>query len=279
MAITTFDGLIARWAAGFGAQQPFWGELTATTTNNLLGSTTFAAQKIGSMLSMPALSSSYSSYIPLLASASDSTSQASMIIAKGINLGSLTLGDGAGAASTFADGAAMPTANEGNIFRQVASGVLAEVTTVASATPGSITITYINQGGTTGQVSTSQAVTANAVVGSAGLILLASGDTGVRDITTAARTAGTNPSGVLKFWGLIPLGFVPCSVFGGGYTYSRSLLLSYFNALRLNASDQLIFFFIGANAAKAVYGNVVFVADNGTTTSTTTSTSTSTTTT
>jgi hypothetical protein len=169
-----------------------------------------------------------------------------MWLVKLVDLGSLNI-----STNTFTDGSAMPTVDELGTNRVMAGAVIMEVTVALNATPGSITITYTDQDGNASQTSTSQALAASAAIGSIGNLQLATGDYAVRDISAAARTGGTTPTGTIKFWGIIPVGMVYSAGAGAGETVD--LVTNSFALVPLGTSDQLYVI----HASTVVANNVI----------------------
>jgi hypothetical protein len=154
----------------------------------------------------------------------------------------------------------MPTVTELGTSRVMASAVIAEVTTALNATPGSLQITYTDQDGNTSQSNTAVALTASAVVGTCAFVNLAAGDTGVRDISAATRSAGTTPTGVIKFWGLVPIALVSTAL--GDNPEKMNLITQNFNPIRLGAGDVVRVFPTVSATAKRVFGMINLVGDN-----------------
>lgn len=117
-----------------------------------------------------------------------------------VKFGSLNL-----ATPTYTDNNAAPTVTEAAVSRQRASAILAVVNTGLNATPGSISMTYTDEGGGS-QASASTALTASALAGTCGFVPLTSPDTGAVDITAGTRTGGTTPTGVIDFYHCTPIG-------------------------------------------------------------------------
>ena len=119
------------------------------------------------------------------------------------DMGTLTI-----SGNSFADGVAMPTKVVRGTSLQTASQIaFLVVNSTLTATTPVITITYTDQGGTTSNTATLTLPT-NPVVNSSFLITphLASGDTGIRDITNMSTNVGTG--GILKIYGLLILNIV-----------------------------------------------------------------------
>ena len=250
MPILSFDDFINRIGGGFTLLEPYWGEVQTATTNVTTTGTQISAQRRGSMKAMPTLPSGVTGYIPTRIS---TEGLAGVLIAKLINLGSLSL-----ATPTFTDGVAMPTVTELGVSRVMASAVLMEVTTGFNATPGSITVTYVDQDGNTAETTASMTLTVSAIAQSVNTVVLNAGDWGVRDITNATRTGGTTPTGVIQFWGLIPLShMLPL-----GNPLGDSLLGAFPRIIKLGAGDVIGFFGWNQTATGAIFGDIYFVGDS-----------------
>lgn len=152
-----------------------------------------------------------------------------------ISLGSISLSTG-----TFTDGSVMPT-------RTIAGGSSAQLTTsmpvmyasaALTATTPTITTTYKNQAGT-GSKSCALTLPTNPAINTAFMMSphLASGDTGIQDVTNVTKSAGT--VGTLTVVGLIPIGF-------GGFASSNGPFTADVLALAapmypINAGDVISF--------------------------------------
>jgi len=253
--LSSHDGFISRIGAGYSALEIIDGE-TAATTSSLLPSCAFTMQAGPVLKAFPSLAGGNTAYVVTRMSLFGTTAEQNYIVARVINLGSLNI-----STPTFTDGDPMPTVTELGVSRVMASAVIVEVTTILNSNPGSITITYTDQDGNTGQTSSSQALTASAAVGTCGFISLLAGDTGVRDITAASRTGGTTPTGVVKFWGLVPLGIIQIPL--TTITEVRSFEgPHYFNPVRHGAGDQIKLFNMGSAVAKRATGVYSIVAQD-----------------
>jgi hypothetical protein len=255
MALTTYDQFIDRIADGYGGVELFDGEVPTATTTTLLSGFN-GGQNIAGMRTLPTLPSGVTAYIPTAISLSTG-GLTSYLVAKVISLGSIDI---SGASGTFTDGSAMPTITELGTSRTTCSGVIAEVTTALNATPGSLSITYVDQDGNSAEATTAQALTASAVVGTCGYVILNAGDNGVQDITTAVRSVGTTPTGVINFWGVVPITMV--SVCNVDIPEKINLITQHFNPIRLGAGDVIRVFPMIASTAKRVYGIINFVGED-----------------
>lgn len=116
------------------------------------------------------------------------------------DLGSINMSTG-----TFSDGVAMPTKNiMGSSIQSATQLLVLEVSAAVTATTPLITITYTDQDGNTGNTATLTLPT-NPALNSVFLCnpYLASGDSGVQDITNITKSAGT--AGTIHAYGLLIL--------------------------------------------------------------------------
>lgn len=203
-AITTFDGLLARISNEFDSTDIIYSQWPNTLSS--VTSTTGPVLAFRHyMQAVPSpLPTGVTAYIPtemsLVLGAGAGTW---FMLAEMIDLGSINI---SGASGTFTDGNAMPTRTELGISQQVWGPIYAEVTTGLNSAPGSLTVTYTNQAGTPSQSTGALALTAGAIIARCGGFLkLAAGDVGAVDITAASRSIGTTPTGVIHFYGIIPV--------------------------------------------------------------------------
>lgn len=259
MALATFDAFLSRIANGYYWRQPIWGQLNSTTTANIAGTTTGTMQRCGDTRAMPALPSGVTGYIPTHVMIGSSTgAQLGVLVCKAVNLGTFDIGNTT--VGTFTDGSAMPQRTVFNTASTYNPGaVLVEVTTATAGTQTSTTVTYVDQDGNTGQTTSFTPVT-SAVAGSTSMLQLASPDWGVRDITAVARSASSGPTGVLRFWGIIPVSFTSNAI--SGVPVVDNLLTSGINLVELGASDEIKTFVMGATTAKTMLGEIYLVADD-----------------
>jgi hypothetical protein len=157
----------------------------------------------------------------------------------------------------------MPTVTELGLASQAtASALIVEVTTVLAGTAGSINLTYVNQAGTGGQTTGANPLANSATVGSGGWMPLATGDWGVRSITSVAFTGqgASGVSGVVQFWGLIPLAVGQVVVAGGSTTVN--MLGSGFNPYRMGGGAAMGAFAFTVSNTQAMVGDIFVVGDN-----------------
>jgi hypothetical protein len=136
--------------------------------------------------------------------------------------------------------------------------LMMEVTTALNALPGTLVITYDNQSGTSHSTA-SLTLTASATVNTAALPSLASGDYGIRNITGAVRSGGTAPTGVINFYGLLPIGVVQIGVVN--VTGSRDLITAAPFPPRLLANEQIALL-TSIATARAWTGFIRYIGDS-----------------
>lgn len=255
-AITTVDALIARQSNEYEKRLNLDEHFATARVSTTTSASSLGMHRFGYIEAVPgSLETGVTSYIPLEISV-NSTLAPPILIAEMFNMGNINL-----ATNTFTDGVAMPTRTQGGVSNQTFSPVIMEFTNAAggNATPGNLTITYTNQAGTGSKSSGSMALGASAPQGSGSLMVLASGDTGVQDITAAAQSGGTTPTGTITFWGFLPLDIVYPYVTSVG---SVSALLSQAIIARLGTSTQLAAWGISNASAGRCFGWVNCVGDS-----------------
>lgn len=254
MPLTTYNQFIERISNGYYLQQPLWSE--QQTILVVSGSNLLTMQRLGRSKALPdPLPTGVTKYIITRVSVVSSIVAPSFLCGQLINLGSLDI-----STPTFTDGVAMPTQTELGNSNATYSPVLLEVTTALNATPGNMTVTYVDQNGNSAETTASFALGASAPITSGGWVHLNTGDVGVQDITTATRTAGTTPTGVVQFWGILPL----CLMLASPATTTslqENLLTGAFNPLRFGVGVDIGGFIIGNSAAKAMFGELFIVGD------------------
>lgn len=255
MALDAVNDYVARFGSGHWAQFPFQFEQVATTSFGAVAS----SQMVGQLV-LPALPSGVTNYIVTRAHAySQQGTTFALLLAHLIDLGSIDI---SGASGTFTDGSAMPTVDEGGVSRVTNGAILMEITTVLNATPGALTITYTDQDGNTGQSSGAMTLPASGVVGSAGFATLAGTDCGARDITAASRSAGTTPTGVIKFWGVRPIAVLTPLSNIVAFCADNLIGPAGFNPLRLPDSARIGIVALGNVTAKTVIGGLDIIGDD-----------------
>lgn len=258
-AITTVQGLLSRISNQYDKTAVLSLDNATTRTTVVNGSTQVpTAPRIAYIESVPSsLETGVTAYIPTEFNINLSASMPAMLCEM-IDMGSLNLGT-----NTFTDGSAAPTRTFLGTSRSLPMQLWIECTTAANATPGNITFTYVDQDNNTAETSSSQAVTASATKGSGSFATLNSTDWGVLDITAAAQSGGTTPSGVLKFWGIIPITYVSpgATIAGTGGSPMTDIFPENGNFTRLGSSAQLGVISLGTTTAISSYGYIRFVGD------------------
>lgn len=170
-------------------------------------------------------------------------------------LGTLTV-----SGNVFSAGSAMPTRTiEGtSIVTATVLPMLAVTTAVTGSSPV-VTITYENESGTSGRTAT-LTIPSNTAINSAFLITphLQSGDSGIRSVSNISISTGS--AGVLKVFGLFPLGISLAAVSTGSSTFQ--FLSSPFPMFPLAASDSIAFYVFGSVSAHHLLAMFSLVGDN-----------------
>jgi len=170
-----------------------------------------------------------------------------------IDLGSIDL-----STNTFTPGSTMGTTTFGGQTVSRSGILFAEVTTALNSTPGNLDVTYIDQSGNAAETNTAAALATGAPVGSGVFVRLNIGDGAVREVTGASNSGGTSPTGVIKFWGLIPIGSTITNAYHGGF------VIDAFNKrplYRLPASAVIGGVVSGGTAAGGLEGSIRYVGD------------------
>jgi hypothetical protein len=192
-------------------------------------------------------------YIPTRVSVSSPASCA-FLICELFNLGSIDI---SGASGTYTDGIAMPTRTVLGTSTQIPGMCIMEATTALNATPGTLTTTYIDQSGNAAEAAAAQNLGASSTVGSCSFLIPNSPDLGVTNITAASRSGGTTPTGVITYWGCIPIALVPSTT----TVAVVDNLVQNGMVARLGTSSTIGVFAIGSIALTAVAGFMSMVGD------------------
>lgn len=241
--VTTYDGIINRISAGYGAGPYYTYSNVPANLTQAWPTTTVQVRTLNSFITLPSLPSGVSKYRPtFLTSVGNGT--ISNIFGKIIELGNLNI-----STNTYTTTATMPTRRElGTNAVQMWSPLLCVVTTVLNALPGTLNINYTDQGGSAG--TTSIALTASGSVGTACFANLATGDIGVQAVTnTTNRSGGTTPTGVITFYGILPLDVGVTNIASTGV--GRNLITTNFAMLELGAGDKIGMIKINSNATNS----------------------------
>jgi len=251
---TTFDGLLARKLAGYERNVSFMRAYQSAGAAVWAASSTdtFNGMRFGTY-TVPTLEAGVDAYVPTMMEWNASIGPGiTFMVAEQISLGTLSL-----ATPTFTDGSSAPTRTVGNTSTVVPGFCIGEVTTALNATPGNATVTYVDQDNNTAETTRSLTLGASAPVGSFSSLPLNSPDWGVRDITTATRTGGTSPSGVIQFWWLNPIYVGPNATI----SLLSADLLGLGTVRRFGTGAQLGLFGF-STSTQGVYGHIDFVGDS-----------------
>lgn len=253
-AITTVQGLLSRISNKYDKTVPIYFDVGANRTT-AVGSQTYypLAPRLGYIETNPSsFETGVTAYIPTEITINVSASMPAMVCEM-IDMGSLNLGT-----NTFTDGAAAPTRTYLGTSRALPVQLWIETTTALNATPGNITFTYVDQDNNTAETSASLAATASSTKTSGSFATLNSPDWGVLDVTAAAQSGGTSPTGVIKFWGIIPISYtLPAAIISG----STDILPENGNFTRLGTSAQLGVISLGTTTAMSTHGYIRMVGD------------------
>ena len=260
MPLTTVQQILSRISNQFDKTATIYLDNATTRTQVWNAITQFpVSPRLGYIETLPStFETGVTSYIPTEISLNSSTAMPAMICEM-IDMGNLNI-----STNVFTDGSAAPTRTYLGTSRQLPMQLWIECTTALNATPGSMSFTYVDQDNNTAEASSSLALVASATVGSGSMAQLNSNDWGVLDITTASRTGGTSPTGVIKFWGLIPITYIlPGSAFGGSNgSAATDIFPESGNFVRLGTSTQLGVVSLGTTTATSSYGYIRYVGDN-----------------
>lgn len=251
-AIVNHNEIIERITTGYSSLEPINGNYptarASLLTGGLRGYRGFFSPTVPS-----SLPTGVTAYLPTQVHGASSLLGTGIGYYHMINLGNLDL-----STNTFTAGSTMGTTTFGGqtVSR---SGILwAEVTTATNATPGNLDVTYVDQDGNTAEAIATAVITGSAVVGDGGFVRLAGPDCAVREVTTASQSAGTSPTGVITFWGLIPIGGTVVSGAHGG------MVIDLFNKrplYRLPANAVTGGLVLGSTGAGGLEGSIRFVGD------------------
>ena len=215
---------------------------SATVTAALTTCGYLTARKFPNTITLPTITSPstevYCTYCRIMAS----TASVSLMCGKLINLGNINMNTG-----TYTSGSSMPTNTiAGLSLTTSATHIMAVVTTALTATTPTLTITYTDQGGNTGQTATLVLPT-SPVIDTTFLVSphLANADSGVRAITACTKSAGT--AGVITFYGVQELG--RSIMIGSGGTIAWEPVLGMTKPrYPLSGGDVIGFFCFGSTA-------------------------------
>lgn len=253
MAFTGYDSLIAGSTDGNTFIHPFYFNHLVTTGTIWTTQVQAIFVEINSPLkALPSIFAGKSYYVPTQVKAISSAVRGVQIV-KLVLMGTLDI-----SGPTFTDGSVAPTVTEGGVSRQIPSSILAVVTTALNATPGTMTVTYQDQDGNTAEATGNHTLTASAAVGTSGFVNLNSTDWGAIDITTATRTGGTTPTGVIKFYHVTPVTEI-MSVAVASYPQFGNAIAMTGLLPKISSSDTL--YVMGTStAASGIKGHIAYQA-------------------
>lgn len=256
MSLTKFDDLIRESNSPSGPYEftvPFYLQTqTAGTSTMITGQLNSLYLYQTPLKSLPSLPSG-KSYFAVTHFCIDSSVARDVFLVKLTSFGSIDI---SGASGTFTDGSQAPTVTEGGTSRQIPGSVLMSVSTALNATPGTMTFTYKDQDNNAAETTASHTLTASAAIGTSCYGILNAGDWGAVDLTAAARSAGTTPSGTIRFYHVTPIASEMCGV--AAFNKDNSPI-SEINLVKLAAGDQL-YILQTLTTAAAIQGSVTYMA-------------------
>ena len=251
-AITSHNGLIERITTDYDSLEPIHGYYPVARSPLL--SVGMAAHRGFHAQAIPSsLPSGVTAYLPTQIHGGTNLLGFFLGVYHMINLGSIDI-----STNTFTAGSNMGTTTFGGQTVSRSGVLFAEVTTALNATPGNLNVTYVDQSGNTAETNTAVALATAAPVGSGVFVRLNIGDGAVREVTGANNSGGTSPTGVIKFWGLIPIGSTITNAYHGGF------VIDAFNKrplYRLPANAILGGVVSGGTSAGGLEGSIRYVGD------------------
>lgn len=184
-----------------------------------------------------------------------SNSATNMVAGLEVELGSLAV-----STNTFTSGSSMPTKTIEGSSVTTASIITMLVATVAvTATTPTITITYTDQDGNTGQTC-SMTLPTNILIDTAFLMSphYANGDTGIRAVTNMSISTGS--AGTLKVYGLLPQAWEANS--GSAFGGTMSAMTGPFPMVPFATSEKIGFYHFGTVSANDIMVSLCLSPDN-----------------
>jgi uracil phosphoribosyltransferase len=159
---------------------------------------------------------------------------------------------------TFTAGSTMPTRTISGVSVQTASVYpFLVVDTAVTATTPTVTITYTDQDGNTGNVATMILPTSPALSTAFAIAPhFASGDTGMRAVTAMTKSAGT--AGVVSVYGFIPVSYGVNTL--QNYTMVQPLI-STLPLFPFKAADTMGFFRLGSTSATQILVSITMIPE------------------
>lgn len=255
MPVLTAEGLAAQVHADRYATRLVDNHIRSTRSNPLSGAGAAVLTSNGPTIrAVPnPLPSGAAAYIPEAIEIMSSNAGGPYLLYEAFLLGTIdTSGSG-----TFTDGTTFPVRKALGANRQLSGPVLLECAT-DMVSQRTITLTYVNQDGTSGRTSAGHAVTVNALKNSTGIVVLQAGDVGVQDVTAVAISGGTSPTGTIRLWGILPIALVPGAF---GLPMLTKNLIAEGVVRRLGAGSELRILRFGTQSAERAIGQLRFIHD------------------
>lgn len=255
MTLKTIDSIFARISAGFGKNfAGFYNNYPVTSNTNTQSlSRQMKFQKLPS-----SLPSGVTGWIPTYVSClNGSAVEACSMLFAGTSLGTINF-----ATPAFTDGSAYPVRTElGTASVQTWGGLMTEVLTDCNAGIGTATLTYTDQDGNTGATVALDLQSGSIAHSMAIQTAWATGDYGLRDITSVSFGGQSSPVGTVKLWGLTPV----ATFHSGGSSTSRQSMLDLlgvdFNFLKFPVATE--FFMVSfSNYEKSCIAEMYIVGDD-----------------
>lgn len=211
----------------------YFAAITASTTLATTTSGRVTVQRLNISPQIPSLGSGVQGFIASNISMYNDDAFTGMIVGIEYLLGSLNVGTG-----VFTDGVTMPTKTVRGAAIQTAAGLaFATIRTTLNAATPTLTVTFTDETGTTGQ--TCQVGLPTNSLANSGFFLqptFTTGSIGIRDVTGMTISAGS--AGVIDIYGVLPLymGFTNTSL------HSTNLLSNFNVPYLIEASEQIGFY-------------------------------------
>ena len=255
--LASIDNMLGQASAQGMWSRFYTSRIAAVTTAATVDCGRISAQRYPNSLVMPTMGGSVSGAYITTARMFQEDVGTMLMMGLEVPLGTLTV-----SGNSFAAGSTMPQRDiPGYTSVQLSSMItMIEVSTVlAGATTPTLTITYTDQDGNTGQ-SAVLVLPTNPALSSAYMVTphLAAGDTGVRAVTNMSISTGS--SGVLKAYGLVPLHMSNAGV--GSQPMSPDTLTAPRLLVKLLAGDILSFYRFAGTTTNNILATVAAVGDN-----------------
>jgi hypothetical protein len=257
-AINSFDGFLNRIGGNFWTRHVIWDEVNTAVV--AFGGNQASMARCGQCLSIPSMPGGVTAYIATCVQLLEGCSNPNnlYLVFKLVDFGSINIGT-----NVYTSGGTMPTITELGASNTMAGPILMQVTTALNSTPGNIAVTYTNQAGTGGNSTAgiSQSLPTSGTIHSSGFVQMINNDWGAQTITAASNSGGTTPSGIVHFYGCIPIALMtPAPV--QQFSRKENLVTAGFNAIRMAANDAIGVYGMYSQQPRAVIGEIYFVGDS-----------------